>query len=148
MLLGHNVIAEAPFLQCARLEVLHHHVIARHQAAHDVAAFIRLEVDGDGLLVAVHRGPPQALALKMAADCTQRIAGWRLHLDHLGAEIGEQATAEWAGNGGAEFEDPNALQGPAGDVGVRHRAPARRKAGQFRRYPRSPPGSVPHPPLG
>jgi hypothetical protein len=68
----------------------------------------RVEVDdvlGDALLAVIETGEPAAGAgSDERRERPGRIAARRLDLDHLGAEIGEQARGVGAGRQGAELD--------------------------------------------
>ena len=111
------VIAQAPFLHGAGLEVLDQHVGLVDQLAHRIAAFGRAQIEHHTLLVAALHLPPHAEAVVQHAPLAQRVATAlprgirrRLDLDHLGAEIGQGLAGEGAGDQLAEFEDFEAGQ--------------------------------------
>src|SRR3546814_4004439 len=87
-------VTEAPLLQLAGAEILDHHIAFHHQSANDVSPFLRFHVDDDHALVAVRAGPPQGLALVVAADTAQWIALGSLYLDDVGTERSEEHTSE------------------------------------------------------
>src|SRR5581483_7971968 len=96
---------EVPLLQHPRAKILDDDVGVARQPAHDRLAFEILEIDGDRLLVARLRVPPERRALVQLAPRAQRIAhARRFDLDHLGAEFGEQARAKRPGDERAELD--------------------------------------------
>src|SRR3546814_6039194 len=97
-------VTEAPLLQLTGAEILDHHIALHHQSANDVSPFLRFHVDDDHTLVAVRAGPPQGLALVVAADTAQWIALGSLYLDDVGTEIRQQPAAERPGNRRAKFQ--------------------------------------------
>jgi hypothetical protein len=107
--------AQAELVEHAGAEVLHHDVGLGHQPAHHLDAVRVLQVHRHRLLVARLQVPPQRGALVELAPLAQRIAAiGRFDLDHLGAELGEDARGEGAGDQGAEFDDLEAGEGFGG----------------------------------
>src|SRR5262249_27209092 len=94
---GEARIVEAEFLKPADLEILQQHVGARRKLSHDALAFGGLEIEFDRTLAAigaVEIGRAQMAAVrrrhKRRPPAAGTIAGTlALHLDHVGAEIGE-----------------------------------------------------------
>jgi hypothetical protein len=69
-----------------------------------------LQVDGDAALVAVDRGEAQGHAVLAIAEVAHVIAAARsLHLDDVGAEVGEHHRAVGAGDDPGQVEDADAL---------------------------------------
>ena len=102
------VVAAAEPVHGAGRVVLDHDVGCCRQAMQQRAAFVGLEVDGDAALVAVE-GAEEAGG--KADQPPGGIAGHRLDLDHVGAEIGEDQARARAHDGVAEFEHANAGKG-------------------------------------
>ena len=75
----------------------------------------RLQVHRDRFLVARLRVPPERVAFVELAPLAQRVAlAGRLDLDHLGAELGEQARAVRTRDERAELDDLEVRQGALG----------------------------------
>ena len=96
-----GLVAQAQAIHDAAAIVLDHRVGAVAQPHHQLAAFGLLEVDGDRLLVAVHRGEvaaerPQLVVGMVGADDPRVVAVERLDLDDLRALVGQQHGAERA----------------------------------------------------
>src|SRR5262249_46497358 len=108
---GEPLVAQAPFLEGARAEILDDHVGAPRDAAHDLLSLGQPQVGSHRLLVAVLHVPPQRGALVELAPLAQGIAAGRLDLDHLGAEIGEELAGEGAGDELSQLDDLDAFQG-------------------------------------
>src|SRR5215470_15466292 len=119
------LVAEVPFLQRARAEILHHDVAIARYGAHDRLSFRQLEVDGDRLLVPRLCEPPQGGALVQLAPGAQRVTTVRrFDLDHLGTEFRQQPRAERPGDQRAELEDAQPLQWTHATASrLAHRAP-------------------------
>ena len=75
-----------------------------------VAALLALEVEGERALVAVevHELAGQLAAVRLAADRAQQVAAGRLHLDDVGAVVGEIERGGGADHDGGEIDDANA----------------------------------------
>ena len=101
--------AESPAFERPGPEVLQQDVALGDEPAHHVLAFRHSQVAGDRLLVASDEWPPQRPPVRLLpAPLPHRIAARRvLDLDHLGAEVAEQLTAERTGEKLSEFDDPN-----------------------------------------
>ncbi len=70
-----------------------------------------LQVDGDRALVAVDRGEAQAHAVLAGAQVAHVVAATGpLHLDDVGAEIGQHHGAVGTGDDAREIEDADALE--------------------------------------
>ena len=84
----------------------------RDEAAHEVLALFGPQVGSDRLLVAGHDRPPQRLAVGLLpAPLPHRVTvAGVLHLDHLGAEVAEELSAERSGQQLAELDDANVVQ--------------------------------------
>ena len=113
---------EAEPVQDPGAEVLDEHVGALHQLPEDPLPVLGLQVQGDGLLVAVageevgglrvvgraHEGRSPAAGVVARAGV--------LDLDHPGAEVGEHHPRVRSGEGAGEVDDDGAAQGPLGGV--------------------------------
>jgi len=93
------LVAQAPLLQAAGAEVLHHHVAARSELGGDPLALRAAQVDADHRLVAENAGGVERHLVVALAHGAHRVAFRGFDLDHLGAEVGQQATAERPGHG-------------------------------------------------
>ena len=150
--------AEAEALEDAGAEVLHQHVGALDEADQDVLVGLVLEVEGDGLLVAVRAQEVRRLAGVGLADERRPpaagvvAAAGRLHLDHPGAEVAQHLGGVRPGEGAGQVDYEEVGQG-SGHVQLhrqvvlvrtagRARPGGRPRAGRARRSPRgrSPPG--------
>ncbi len=113
-----GVVVEAEARETAGAEVLHHDVGAAGEllGERDVAGV--LEVEGDGALVAVD--PEVVRRDAVAHGRLPRpgvVAGGRLDLDHLGAEVGEQHRGVGAGQDPREVGDQQPRERSGRSVG-------------------------------
>src|SRR5581483_3176367 len=107
---GEDLVAQAQGLDGAVREVVDHHVGRPHQAQEERAGLRRaLEVDGDRSRVAVQEVEVGRGAGRHAARLVA-LAG-PLHLDDVGAQVGQQEPRGRAGDDVAELEDAEALEG-------------------------------------
>jgi hypothetical protein len=111
-----GLVAQAQAIHDAAAIILDHRVGAVAQPHHQLAALGALEVDGDRLLVAVHRGEvaaerPELVVGMVGADDPRVVAVERLDLDDLGALVGQQHGAEWAGQHLGEIDDADSIEG-------------------------------------
>ena len=116
--------AQAKPPQHARAKVLDQDVGITQQVPHDRDAGLGLEVQGDAPLVASGDKPPQSHALRFRAHVSQAVAYVRLlDLDHVCAQVSHQCGGHRAGNGDAEFNDTQILQGTSRrrPLGVSHK---------------------------
>ena len=121
-----RLVAEPPALHGAGAEVLDQDVCALREAADKVPAGFGPEIDGSEPLAPQDRGRIEGAAVLSPSHRAHRIAVGLLHLDDVGAEIGEQARAEGSRHGRAELDDPQPLQRPGcGSLSGRvvHRVP-------------------------
>ena len=89
--------AQAPVFQGAGAEVFDQHVAVVDQPRRQLAAGVALQVQRHRALVAAQAAPPERGAgVVQGAPAANRVAAGRLHLDHLGAEIGQQGAGEGA----------------------------------------------------
>ncbi len=113
-----RVVGEAELFEHVGAIVLDHDVGHRDEAQHELAAFRLGEVDGAGVLVAIvgiEVGGLVIDALVFArAEEAERAKevprARRLDLDHLGADIAEEARAVGPGPDAREIEDADAVQ--------------------------------------
>ncbi|MNV72575.1 hypothetical protein D3C71_1656760 [compost metagenome] len=97
---------------------MQHHIALRQQIVDDLQAFGRLQVHGDGPLVAVHRAVVGGLGLADAHAPVARVVAALgvLDLDHLGAEIGQHHAAHRAGKHPRQIKHAHAFQREVGGV--------------------------------
>ncbi len=110
-----RLVAEAQAIHDAAAVVLDHRIGIVAELQDEFAAGRRLEVDGDRLLVAVHRGEVAAERLELivgmiGADDARVVAVERLDLDDLRALVGQQHRAVGAGQHLREVDDPHAIE--------------------------------------
>ena len=98
-------IAAAESVHGAGRVVLDHGVGSRHKSMQQIAAFGRLEIDGEAALVAIE-GWEEARA--KADQPARRVTIRRLDLDHIGTEIGKDQACGRTHNSMAEFQHANA----------------------------------------
>ena len=96
--------------ELARPEVLHQGVALGHEAQDDLDRLLVFQVQGDAALVAGVQRPPGRDAVDLLAPLPHRVAGRRLDLDHVGAEVGQQPRAERRGDEMADLKDAQARQ--------------------------------------
>ena len=87
------------------------------QRPQPLPAFGRLEVQLQGVLVGVEMGENQADVACERRQTPRRVAAGRLDLDHLHAQVGEEASAHLT-LAVREVKRPVSLQQPGGAVGV------------------------------
>jgi hypothetical protein len=80
-------------------------VCCSDQLAHDLKTFRRLEIDRQGALVAIARKKGCGHAVASESGAPHKIAGRRLHLDHLGALVGEHHRGDRAGHHRGQIEN-------------------------------------------
>jgi hypothetical protein len=85
---------EADPLEVAGAEVLHHGVGAGAKGTDAALPSSLLRIERDGQLVAAMHAEPDGMPILLRAPAAERVAFRRLHLDHLGAEVGQEAGAE------------------------------------------------------
>ena len=93
------------------------------ELAHDDAAALCLEVQGNALLARVEMQEEAALVVvrdvtRERAEAAGVVALRRLYLDDVRAEVSEQLRAVWAGDPLREIDDANAFEGEFGQAGV------------------------------
>ena len=98
--------SDVPGLQGARSEVLAHHVGDRGQPAEQVLTLRCAQVESYALAAPAFDRPPERVVVEIWADRAHEVAtAGLLHLDHLGAELAEQAGAEGGGDPGPYVEN-------------------------------------------
>jgi hypothetical protein len=115
-----DVVAEPEFVELSWPEVLDDRVALRGKPQHDLNRLRMFQVEGDDALVAGVERPPWRHAPDLLAPLPHGVAGRRLDLDYVGAEIAEDAGAEGRGDEMADLDDPHAGERPVACV-VRHR---------------------------
>jgi hypothetical protein len=98
-------------VQRARREIFNQHVALNDQPVEDFLALGMLGIDGDGALVAVEHGEIEAVGVRHVAQLAARdIANTGpLHLDDVGAHVGEKLRARRARLHVGEVEDAHAI---------------------------------------
>ena len=115
-------IGQPEFGQHALGIILDHRIRPGHQAAQQVGAFRAGEVERDAGFVAVQHVEPHALFIQMRRHAVGRViraappirVGAALHLDDLGAKIGQLAGGERPGPAHRQIDHPQARQRQAG----------------------------------
>ena len=104
-----HVVADAPFVERARLEILDQDVGGlQHLHQHGAAAFGG-EVEADRALVAVDADEiGRVLLVEGRAPVAHLVAGRRLDLDHVGAVVGEDLRAIGAAEHAREVDHAQA----------------------------------------
>ncbi len=125
-----GLVAEAQAIHDAAAIILDHGVGAVAEPHHKLAAFRAFEVDGDRLLVAVHRREvaaerPQLVVGMVGADDPRVVAVERLDLDDLRALVGQQHGAERARQHLREVDDADSVEGAEDFAHVDRGRPAR-----------------------
>src|SRR5690606_38835750 len=105
--LAQRRVAEAELVHRAGAKVLCERIGACDQLEHELAPALRLEIDGDALLVAVVGGEE---ACARGGQLSRMIAVERLDLDDFGAEIGEHQPARGPHDDVHELDDAITLQ--------------------------------------
>ena len=119
-LLRQLLVADAPLLHGARLEVLDQHVGAFEQPQEDRAPLGLCEVETDRALVAVDPNEVGGvLVMEGRAPVTHLVALRRLKLDDVGAMVGQQLRRERASQHAREVDHLDAGEG-AGAAGGGH----------------------------
>src|SRR4030095_2330580 len=104
-------VAETEALGHPGDEVLENDVGAARQLDDDLQPLGVLQVDCDRALVAIDRGEAQAHAVLAGAEVAHVVPAARaLHLDDVGAEVGQHRGAVGTGDDPGEVEDANALE--------------------------------------
>ena len=111
-----RVVCEAEAGHDAGTIVLDYDVRRPRQPFEDGAALAGLQVERDASLAAVDGVEAGAVEAGRPRHLPRRVAGGRLDLDHVGAEIGEQHRAERAGHHLRGVEDAQTIEG-AGESG-------------------------------
>ena len=127
IVLRQSLIAQAQPVERAGPKVLGDRVGRGDQLAQHLAPAIRLQVDGDPALVAVHHHEGRGLAAdrgrrQLAGVVTVRRA---LDLDHVGAHVGEHKAANRPSHDVAELDNAHPGKGTSALVGFAVSAVAR-----------------------
>lgn len=114
-----GVVVETEAVHDAGGEVLDDDVGVVDQAQQYVAGLGLLQVQHERPLVAIGRLEHPAVVAGFVvggerAGVAEEVAARRLHLDHVGALVGEQRRAERPGEGLGEVDDPHPVEGAAG----------------------------------
>ena len=116
MIGAHRLVVDAQPLRLARSQVLAHHVGRRTQVEDELAAPVRLEVDGHALLaqVVAQEGGPDLLPVLLGHRRRRGPSGVAptdlFHLDHLGAQARHELGGEREGLHLLECEHPHAVE--------------------------------------
>jgi hypothetical protein len=111
MLGAQHVRCQAEAVGGTRREVLHEHVRAGQQFVEHLSVAGVLEVQRDGLLVAVEPDEVAGQAVDGGVVGAGEVAGARpLDLDHPGAEVGEVTGGQWHGHRLFQGEDGDSSQ--------------------------------------
>ena len=116
VLLAQPLVADAEAVHHAGAEALHQHVGLAHEPQQHLAPLLALEVEADRALVAVEREEQRGAGALLGALVARRrpahvVAEPRvLDLEHVGAEVGEQARAEAARQQPREVEHADAVE--------------------------------------
>ena len=106
-LLAQLLGAEALLLQLAVAEILQEHIGAFEQPVHGVAVFGLGKIEHDAALAAVEQREERG---SHAAERAGLVAGGRLDLDHLGAELRQDHAAGRTHHHVGHLDDPHALK--------------------------------------
>ena len=106
-----RISANTQALCHAGAKVFHHHVHLLRQRVDQRHRRGQLQVKHQAFLVAVHGGEQRALALAHGANGAVVVALGRLHLDHLGAQIGQQHRGHGPGQHAGEVQHTQTVQG-------------------------------------
>src|SRR6516162_3680124 len=97
---------EAHFSELSGPVILDDGVTCPNQIQHQFRSSWLFQVHGDAAFVAcVHRPPGRTRAVDLSSPLTHWIAPKWLNLDHIGAEIRQEARAKGGGDKVAEFEN-------------------------------------------
>ena len=103
-------MAQPHLSKLARSEVLHQGVALGHETQDDLDGLLVLQVQGDAALVAGVQRPPGCDAVDLLAPLPHGVAGRRLNLNDIRAEVGQQPRAERRGDEVADLKDAQARQ--------------------------------------
>ena len=107
-----GVVAEATARKGARTVVLKKHVAIVGQAGDQLCALGHTDVNARVALPGVELGVQDTDAVNTRWHAPTQIAAGRLDLDHVGAEVREDAAARWPGDDLREVQNPDALERP------------------------------------
>jgi hypothetical protein len=99
-------------LHHAGTKVLDEYIGLRGEAAADVYAFGFRQIDGDAALAAVLLAEERSETVAFLSPPARTVAGRRLDLDDVGAEVGEHPRAMRAGHIPAEVNDTDTVECP------------------------------------
>src|SRR5215472_91832 len=103
-------VIEAKPAHHARPEILDDHIGGGGESPDRVDGWRRLEIEDDALFPGIELAKAGAGAVPQWWPGAHHVALGRLHLDHLGAEIGQQARTMRSGDRGREIEYANAFK--------------------------------------
>ena len=108
----HRVMAEAPFLERAGLEILDENVSFRQEIEQGIAAARTGEIEDDAPLVAIDAEEVGGCAfVERRSPCTGLVAMLRFDLDDVGAMVAEDLRAVGTAEHAGEIDDANAVKG-------------------------------------
>ena len=103
--------------QITRAEILNQPISAAKQRD-QLRAIIRLfQIKRDTELIAPMHAEPDGIAIDIAAPTPHRVPAWGFHLDHLSAQIREQARGERGSDVMAKLHELEASEGEVGGRG-------------------------------
>ena len=105
-------MAQAEASGGAGREVLQQHIGAADQPIQDVRRFGMLQVERDAALAAIEPDEEAGLAVHEAVVVPREVAlAWALHLDDIGAEVGQVPAADRRRHRVFEGDDADAFEG-------------------------------------
>lgn len=128
-------VTQSQLVGATGLEVLDHHIELRQQVVDQLLSFGRLQIHGDGPLVAVHAVVVGRLRLADAhAPVTGIVpAAGMLHLDDFGTEVGQHLPAQGACKHARQVQDPHAFKWHVHGFSPLHPGPCSGPGGGLRR---------------
>ena len=112
-----HIRPKAHAFQIARAKILNQPIGAAEQRD-QLRAIIRLfQIERDAELIAPMHAEPDSIAIDIAAPAPHRVPAWGFDLDHLSAEVREQARGERGGNVMAKLHELEASEGEVGGGG-------------------------------
>src|SRR5207247_4972324 len=109
---GERLVAKAEALHGARAEILDEHVGRAHEGLHHLHRLRRLEIELHAALVAVEEEVGGGFTVLVRRPRARLVAPPGVFdLDDVGAEVGEEGPAPWAGDDTREIDDTDAVEG-------------------------------------
>jgi hypothetical protein len=107
------IVADAPFVEGAGTEILNDHVCARRELEKNPAALVAAQIQREAAFVAVGRGMQKTDPRRFSGQVRRQFAGDftvdRFHLDHISAQVRQQAAAHRTCPTGGRFEHTNSV---------------------------------------